>query len=263
MIYYIIILIENGEAMIDTHIHLNDEAYNDILNETIVAANNIGVNKMFIIGYDKKSSLKAVEIAKKYPNIYAMVGLHPSDVHKETDADLNWLKELLKEEKVIGIGEIGMDLYWSKEYKDLQIEFFEKQLQLSLEYNLPVCIHSRDAIELTYNILSKNNYKGVIHCYSGSLEMANKFIKLGYLLGIGGVVTFKNTNLKEVVKNIPLESIVTETDGPYLAPTPYRGKLNKPEYIKLVVDEIALLKNLSVNIIEKQIDDNVYKIFNV
>jgi TatD DNase family protein len=249
--------------MIDTHIHLNDNAYNDILNEIIQSANNNGINKMIVIGCDYQSSLKAIEIAKKYENIYAMVGLHPSEVDHETDSDLNWLKELLLEDKVIGVGEIGIDLYWTKENKDLQIEYFEKQLQLSLEYNLPVSIHSRDAIELTYQILSKNKYKGVIHCFSGSLEMANKFIKLGYLIGIGGVVTFKNTNLKDVVRNIPMESIITETDGPYLAPTPFRGKMNKPEYIKLIVDEIASLKSLSVNEVEMQIDKNVKKVFNI
>lgn len=249
--------------MIDTHVHLNDNAYNDILNEIIQSANNNGINKMIVIGCDYQSSLKAIEIAKKYENIYAMVGLHPSEVDHETDSDLNWLKELLVEDKVIGVGEIGIDLYWTKENKDLQIEYFEKQLQLSLEYNLPVSIHSRDAIELTYQILSKNKYKGVIHCFSGSLEMANKFIKLGYLIGIGGVVTFKNTNLKDVVRNIPMESIITETDGPYLAPTPFRGKMNKPEYIKLIVDEIASLKSLSVNEVEMQIDKNVKKVFNI
>ena len=249
--------------MIDTHVHLNDQAYSENLDQIINDAINVGVNKMIVIGYDRNSSIKAVEIAKKYNTIYAMVGLHPSDVNKETDLELNWLKELLKEEKVIGIGEIGLDLYWTKDFKDLQISFFEKQLQMSLEYNLPICIHSRDAIELTYQILSQNKYRGIIHCYSGSLEMANKFIKLGYLLGIGGVVTFKNTNLKEVVKNIPLEVIVTETDGPYLAPTPFRGKLNKPEYIRLVVDEIANLKEISPLEVEKQIDKNVYNLLGI
>ena len=249
--------------MIDTHIHLNDEAYNECLEQIIKDANSIGVNKMIVMGCDYLTSKKAIEIANKYENIYAMIGLHPSEVEKETDKDLNWLKELLNNDKVIGIGEIGLDLYWTKEYKDLQIELFEKQLQLALEYNLPICVHSRDAIELTYQILSKNKYKGIIHCYSGSLEMANKFIKLGYLIGIGGVVTFKNTNLKEVVKNLPITSIVTETDGPYLAPTPYRGKLNKPEYIKLVVDEIANLKGMSSLEVEKQIDDNVFKLLNI
>lgn len=225
--------------MIDTHVHLNDDTYNDNLEEIIEKANTNGINKMIVIGYDYNSSIKAIAIAEKYENIYAMVGLHPSNVIDETDKDLNWLKKLLTNKKVIGIGEIGIDLYWTKEYKDLQIEYFKKQLQLSLEYNLPISIHTRDAIELTYQILSENHYKGIIHCFSGSLEMANKFIKLGYYLGIGGVVTFKNTNLKDVVKNISLESIVTETDSPYLTPVPFRGKVNKPEYIKLIVDEIA------------------------
>lgn len=249
--------------MIDTHVHLNDEAYKDNLDEIIKEANDNGINKMVVIGYDYNSSIKAVEIAQKYENIYAMVGLHPSNVIDETDKDLNWLIKLLQNKKVIGIGEIGIDLYWTKDNKDLQIEFFKKQLQLSLECNLPISIHTRDAIELTYQILSENNYKGIIHCFSGSLEMANKFIKLGYYLGIGGVVTFKNTNLKEVVKNISLNSIVTETDSPYLTPAPFRGKVNKPEYIKLIVQEIANIKNVSIKEVEKQIDFNVYNLLGI
>ena len=252
--------------MIDTHIHLNDEAYNDTLDNIIKDANAVGVTKMFVIGCDYNTSLKAISIARKYDNIYAIVGLHPSEVDKEVDKELNWLTEMLLEKennKIIGIGEIGLDLYWTKEYKEEQIYYFEKQLKMAKKYDLPISIHSRDAIELTYQILSKDDYKGIIHCFSGSLEMATKFIKKGYLLGIGGVVTFKNTNLKEVVKNIPLSSIVTETDGPYLAPTPYRGKLNKPEYIKLICDEISHLKEIDLLVLEKQIDENVYKIFKV
>ena len=252
--------------MIDTHIHLNDEAYNDTLDNIIKDANAVGVTKMFVIGCDYNTSLKAISIARKYDNIYAIVGLHPSEVDKEVDKELNWLTEMLLEKennKIIGIGEIGLDLYWTKEYKEEQIYYFEKQLKIAKKYNLPISIHSRDAIELKYQILSKDDYKGIIHCFSGSLEMATKFIKKGYLLGIGGVVTFKNTNLKEVVKNIPLSSIVTETDGPYLAPTPYRGKLNKPEYIKLICDEISHLKEIDLLVLEKQIDENVYKIFKV
>ena len=249
--------------MIDTHVHLNDEKFNDILDEVILSAKSNGINRMFVIGYDYQSSKKAIEIANKYENIYAIVGLHPSEVDKETDFELSWLHKMLKENKVIGIGEIGIDLYYSKEYKDLQIDFFKKQLEMSIQYNLPVSIHTRDAIELTYNILSEKKYNGIVHCYSGSLEMAKKFIDKGYYLGIGGVVTFKNTNLKEVVKNIPLTSIVTETDAPYLAPTPYRGKLNKPEYIKLIVEEIANLHNEKIEVVEEIIDQNVNKLFNL
>lgn len=249
--------------MIDTHVHLNDEIFKDNLEEIIKQANNNGINKMIVIGYDYKSSLRAIEIAEKYDNIYAIIGLHPSNVLEETDFNLLWLKKLINNKKVIGIGEIGIDLYWTKDTKDLQIEFFEKQLSIAFEHNLPISIHTRDAIELTYQILSKNKYKGIIHCFSGSLEMANKFIKLGYLLGIGGVVTFKNTNLKEVVKNIPIENIVSETDSPYLAPTPFRGKTNKPEYIKIIVEEIAKIKELSLEQVEKQINNNVYNLLGI
>ena len=138
--------------MIDTHIHLNDDAYKENIDEIIAQANLVGVNTMFVIGCDYNTSVKAIEIAHKYKNIYAIIGLHPSEVDKETDLELTWLKDLLSDNKVIGIGEIGIDLYWTKEFKDLQIYYFKKQLQLSLEYKLPVSIHSRDAIELTYQI---------------------------------------------------------------------------------------------------------------
>ncbi len=249
--------------MIDTHIHLNDSAYMEILDQIVNNANEQGVKKMIVIGCNKETSIKAVEIAQTYDNIYAMVGLHPSEILSEFDRELGWLRKLIHEEKVIGIGEIGLDLYWTKDNKNEQIYFFEKQLEIALENNLPIAIHSRDAIELTYNILCKNTYRGIIHCFSGSLEMAKKFIKKGYYLGIGGVVTFKNAHLKEVVKNIPLSSIVSETDGPYLAPTPYRGKLNKPEYIKLICEEIALLKDITLKEVEKQIDINVNTLFNI
>lgn len=249
--------------MIDTHVHLNDDKYNSILDDVITSAKLNGINRMFVIGYDYNSSKRAIEIANKYENIYAIVGLHPSEVEKETDYELTWLQEMLKQEKVIGIGEIGIDLYYSKEYKDLQVEYFKKQLDMSLKYNLPVCVHTRDAIELTYNILAQKEYRGIVHCFSGSLEMAKKFINKGYYLGIGGVLTFKNTNLKEVVKNIPLSSIVSETDAPYLTPTPFRGKLNKPEYIKFIVEEIANLHNVSIKEVEEKIDKNVNELFNL
>lgn len=247
--------------MIDTHVHLNDEAFENILDETINCALKNGINRMIVIGNDYKTSLKAVEIANKYPFIYAMVGLHPSDVNEEKDFDLNWLKELLKEKKVIGVGEIGLDLYWTKDNKDLQILYFKKQLEIAKQFNLPVSIHSRDAIELTYEILKESNNKGIIHCYSGSLEMANKFINLGYYLGIGGVLTFKNAKIKDVLKHIDLCHIVSETDAPYLAPVPFRGKINKPEYIKIIVEEIAKIKDLDVKEVENQIDKNVQTIF--
>lgn len=249
--------------MIDTHVHLNDEKFDGIVDEIVDGAINNGVNRFLVVGYDYLSSKKAIEIAHKYENTYAIVGLHPSEVDKEKDKDLNWLREMVKDSKVVAIGEIGMDLYWTKEFKDLQIEYFEKQLKMAKEFNLPVSIHTRDAMELTYDILSKDDYKGVIHCFSGSLEMANKFIKRGWYLGIGGVLTFKNAKIKDVVKEIDLSHIISETDSPYLAPTPHRGEVNKPEYIKIIVEEIARIKNVDVKVVEEQIDKNVKELFNI
>lgn len=249
--------------MIDTHVHLNDEKFDGIVDEIVDGAINNGVNRFLVVGYDYLSSKKAIEIAHKYENTYAIVGLHPSEVDKEKDKELNWLREMVKDSKVVAIGEIGMDLYWTKEFKDLQIEYFEKQLKMAKEFNLPVSIHTRDAMELTYDILSKDDYKGVIHCFSGSLEMANNFIKRGWYLGIGGVLTFKNAKIKDVVKEIDLSHIISETDSPYLAPTPHRGEVNKPEYIKIIVEEIARIKNVDVKVVEEQIDKNVKELFNI
>lgn len=249
--------------MIDTHVHLNDEAFKDIIDDVINSALNNGINKMIVIGNDYLTSKKAIEIAHNYDFIYAMVGLHPSDVDKEQDKELNWLINMLNDKKVLGIGEIGLDFYWTKDNKDLQIYYFKKQLEIARNYNLPVSIHSRDAIELTYDILKESNNKGIIHCYSGSLEMANKFIKLGYYLGIGGVLTFKNAKVKDVVKALDLKYLVSETDAPYLAPTPFRGTINKPEYIKIIVNEIAKIKEISEEEVEKVIDNNVYNLFKI
>ena len=249
--------------MIDTHVHLNDKAFNKNLNEIIQGALDNGINKMIVIGYNYKSSLKAIEIANKYPSCYAMVGLQPMDVDKESDKELNWIKEMIKEPKVVGIGEIGIDLYWTKETKDLQIYFFKKQLEIARENNLPVSIHAREATEITYQILKNSNTRGVIHCYSGSLEMAKQFTNLGYYLGIGGVLTFKNAKVKDVVKAIDLKYLVSETDAPYLAPFPHRGKMNKPEYIKIIVNEIANLKDVTLKEAEMQIDENVKEMFGI
>ncbi len=252
--------------MIDTHVHLNDEVYNDNIELIIQNAIENNVKTLFIVGYDYKSSLKAIQIVHQYESLidlYAIVGLHPSEVEKENDKELNWLISMIKDEKVIGIGEIGIDLYWSKEYKDLQLYYFNKQLDIAEKYDLPVSIHTRNAIELTYDVLSKHHNKGIVHCYSGSLEMANKFIKLGYYLGIGGVLTFKNCNLKDVIKLVELEYIVMETDSPYLAPVPYRGKTNEPAFVRIVYEEVAKIKNINNDELKITVRQNVEKMFNI
>ena len=222
------------------------------------------LKKMIVVGFDKESSLKALELSKKYDFIYLSVGLHPSEVKKEEDKELIWLKDILNNEKVISIGEIGLDYYWDKTFKEEQKHYFKKQIELAKEYNLPIIVHCRDAVQDCFDILKDSNVKGVMHCYSGSLEMAKEFIKRGYYLGIGGVVTFKNAvEIKRVVEEIDINFLLSETDSPYLTPVPFRGKLNQPAYTKYVVEEIAKIKNLPMEKVEETLEENTKRLFNI
>ena len=207
--------------IIDTHMHIFDERY-DNQDEIIKFALENNVKKMIVVGFDKESSLKALELSKKYDFIYLSVGLHPSEVKKEEDKNLTWLTNILNNEKVISIGEIGLDYYWDKTFKEEQKHYFNRQIELAKEYNLPIIVHCRDAVQDCFDILKDSNVKGVMHCYSGSLEMAREFTKRGYFLGIGGVVTFKNAvEIKKVVEDIDLRFLLSETDSPYLTPVPF------------------------------------------
>lgn len=249
--------------IIDTHMHIFDERYEN-KEETINEALKNGVKKMIAVGFDKDSSLKALELSKKYDFIYLSIGLHPSEVLKEDDKDLTWIHEIVKTEKVIAIGEIGLDYYWDKSFKDEQKEFFKKQIEIAKLYDLPIIIHCRDAIQDCFDMLKEENIKGVMHCYAGSVEMAREFTKRGFYLGIGGVVTFKNAvEIKKVVSEIDLQYLISETDSPYLAPTPFRGKLNQPAYTRYVVEEIAKLKNINLDVVEETIEKNVNKLFKI
>lgn len=249
--------------LIDTHCHLNDEAFANNLDDIIKKANDKGIKKIVVIGYNKESSYKAVEIASKYNQIFATIGVHPSDV-KTSDDDLSWIYELAKNEKVVAIGEIGLDYYWDKSYNDLQKEWFIRQIKIANELDLPIVVHSRDATQDCFDIIKKwGNGKGVIHCYSGSLEIAREYIKLGYFLGIGGVVTYKNTNLRDTIKEIGIEHLVSETDAPYLAPVPYRGKNNEPSYIYEIVDMISKTLELPFNEVEERIENNTKVLFKI
>ena len=249
--------------IIDTHMHIFDERYENT-EEIINNALENNVKKMIVVGFDKESSLKALELSKKYDFIYLSVGLHPSEVKKEEDKELSWLTDILKSEKVVSVGEIGLDYYWDKSFKDEQKYYFEKQIEIAKEYDLPIIVHCRDAVQDCYNILKDSNVKGVMHCYSGSLEMAREFTKKGYYLGIGGVVTFKNAvEIKKVVEGIDLSYLLSETDSPYLTPVPYRGKLNQPAYTKYVVEEIAKIKNLPVLEVEEILEENTKKLFGI
>lgn len=246
----------------DTHVHLNDEAYADNIDLVVEEAKEQGIKAMFVMGIDKETSLKAIELSKIYQEVYAFIGLHPSELLK--NSSIEWIEELAQNDKVIGIGEIGLDYYWDKSYKELQKEIFIKQIEISKKLNLPISVHSRDANQDTLDIIKKYHPKGIIHCYSGSVEMAREFVKQGFLLGIGGVVTFKNSKvIKEVVSEIDIDYLVTETDGPYLAPSPYRGTCNYPKYVSLIVEEIARIKNLSVEDVERKVEENIQKLFNI
>ncbi len=251
--------------LVDTHVHLNSEKFDNNLKEVIERALNNGVKTMIVVGFDKKTNARAIELAEEYPFIYATVGFHPTDAKDIKDSDYDLLIKQLKHKKVVGVGECGMDFYWDKESKDDQIEVFKRQIDLSFEYNKPLIIHMRDASEVTYNILSEyKNLKGVMHCYSGSPEMANNFLNLGLYISLGGPVTFKNGHKpKKVAEMVPLDKILVETDSPYLSPHPFRGKINEPFRVKLVAEEIARIKNMSYEDFANQTTKNAYKLFNI
>ena len=236
---------------IDNHCHIFSEYYEDI-DRIIKEANDNKVNVLILSGCSKKDILEGLEIIKKHKNVYMTIGFHPDEVDNTNDEDISWLENLIKtNDKIVGIGEIGLDYHWVKDNKDKQIELFEKQLQLAEKLKYPIVIHTRDATDDTIKILKKYQLKGIIHCFSGSIETAREYLKLGYNIGIGGVITFKNTNLKETIKEIPIEKITLETDSPYLAPTPHRGEDNSPKYIPLIAEEIAKQKELSTETVEK------------
>lgn len=249
--------------IIDTHMHIYDDKYNGDSISAIKASIDLGVKKMITAGIDYETSLKCIEFSNKYEEIYACVGLYPENACKDNNY-LSWLKELVKNKKVVAIGEIGLDYYWDRSFIDKQKEVFINQIEFAKENNLPIVVHSRDAIQDTYDILKEHKGKGVIHCYGGSLEMAREFVKLGYYLGIGGVVTFKNAKeIVKVVEEINPNYLLTETDSPYLTPHPYRGEVNIPGYTKYVLEKIAELKNMDVKELEKIIENNVLRLFGI
>lgn len=248
--------------MIDTHCHLDLKDYPD-LEDVILKMEG---NYMIASGYDIDSSKHVLELIKKYDNIYGTVGIHPTDTKKYQLEDLNHIEEMLTNLKIIGVGEIGLDYYWDKDNKEEQKKFFIEQIRLAQKYNMPIVIHSRDSLEDTYEILKEylNDTKAVLHCYSGSYEMAKKFAKLGVKFGIGGVLTFKNSQkLKEVVENMDLSNFILETDSPYLTPEPHRGKRNEPYNIIYVANKIAELKGITVEEVINITTENANHIFDL
>jgi TatD DNase family protein len=250
---------------IDTHVHLNAEQYNDDLEEVINRALDAGVKQMVVVGFDRKTIHRAIALAELYEFIYAVVGWHPVDAIDCTDEDLKWIEELALHKKVVAIGETGLDYYWDKSPKDVQQEVFRKQIQLAQRVNLPIVIHNRDATEDVIRILKEENAEktgGVMHCFGGSVDTANTCIEMNFMISLGGPVTFKNAKKpKEVATEIPLEWLMIETDAPYLAPHPHRGKRNEPALVLLVAEEIARLKNITIEEVGRITTENAKRFY--
>ena len=254
--------------MIDSHCHINDRAFIGRETEYIELSKQAGVDKFLVVGCDLTTSISAVDLAKRFDECYAAIGIHPSDCKKANKNDLDKIEKLINNNKVIAIGEIGLDYYWDKEdnIKAQQKEFFIKQIELANKYDLPISIHCRDAYEDCLNVLKEHPVKkgGVMHCYGGSKEMMAEFIKQGFYIGIGGTVTFKNAvKIKEVATYVPNDKYLLETDSPYLAPTPHRGEENHSKYIPLIRDQIAMLKGVDPKQVEEDTTNNFKRLFNI
>ncbi len=248
---------------IDTHCHLSVEDYDDI-DEVINDNRKAGIEKIIISGCTKESIIESLELSKKYDDIFVTIGYHPSEAKIILNSDISALEKHLIDDKVVGIGEIGLDYHYGKDDIDLQKELFKKQLDLAIKYKLPVVIHSRDATLDTINILKEYpDVIGDIHCFSGSVETARQYINMGYYLGIGGVVTFTNSNLSKVVKEIGIDNIVFETDSPYLTPVPFRGKKNSSKYIPYICKKVAETLGEDEDMVAKKVLDNTYNLFDL
>lgn len=250
---------------IDVHAHLNDEKFENI--ESVVEnALSEKVDKIITAGFDISSSRKNLEIASRFPNVFATIGIHPEMVDELEKDYLEVLKDMSKNKKVVAIGEIGLDYHFKDDNKELQKEIFVKQIELANFLDLPVVVHSRDAMGDTLELLKKHPPKkeSLLHCYSGSIESAKEFIKLGFSFSFGGVVTFNNAkNVFKVVEELPIEKIMLETDCPYMAPVPFRGKRNEPMYIPYIARKITEIKNIEVEKIAETTTKNAEKMFKI
>ena len=248
---------------IDTHCHMSSEYYDDI-NLVYKENKKAGIDKMIISLCTREEIKNSFRYINEYEDIYATIGYHPEEANYIKNTDLDYMKELIqKNKKIVGIGEIGLDYHYGKDNINLQKDLFEKQLSMAEELNFPVVIHSRDAVKDTIDILKKYKVKGIIHCFSGSLEVANIYISMGFNLGIGGVLTFKNSKLSNVIEKISLENIVLETDSPYLTPEPFRGKTNSSKYIPIIAQKIADIKDISLESVSTTTLENTYNLFDL
>lgn len=246
----------------DTHCHILSTSYYNP--EDII--NNLDSNKIkriIINGYNLKTNKEVIELSTKYPNVYGALGIHPDNIEENLEENLKLIRENANNPKIIAIGEIGLDYFHNKENKEEQLNLLNTLFNLAEELNLPVIIHNRDATDDLLRLLKSHRLKGIIHCFSGSIETAREYLKLGFKLGIGGVLTFKNSNLKNTLKEVPLSSILLETDSPYLTPAPLRGLPNEPMYLKFVAEELANIYNISLKELSTCLENNLFDIFDI
>lgn len=252
---------------VDVHAHILDECFKEDVEEVVKRAKEKGVGKIICSAYDMQSSENAIGLAYRFANVYATVGVHPENVDGvDFERAKQHLINLASEKKVVGIGEIGLDYHFTVENKNLQKMIFEKQIELANEVGLPVVVHSRDAMGDTIEILKKTKVRkeSLMHCYSGSFESAKILMNLGFSFSFGGVVTFKNAkNVVEVVKNLPMDRILLETDCPYMTPVPFRGQRNEPKNVVYVADEIARIKGISIEEVAVITTENARRVFGI
>ncbi len=252
--------------MIDTHSHLFNEEFNEDIDECIKRCKENNVNKIILVGFSYETNRLAQEYSKKYDIFYPTAGVHPEECNENYLDMFNELKEFIKTNKIYAIGECGLDYHWSIEFKEEQKELFKLQWELAIENDLPIIVHSRDANQDTFDIIKSFNgkLKGVMHCYGGSLELAKEYVKLGFYISLGGPLTFKNAKEpKRVCEGIDIERLLIETDCPYLAPTPMRGKRNESSYVKYVLAEMANIKGISIEECERITIENATKLFKI
>ncbi|MCM2591817.1 TatD family hydrolase [Rossellomorea marisflavi] len=253
--------------LFDTHVHLNAEQFDEDVEEVIARAKEAGVENMVVVGFDRPTIERAMELVETYDFLYASVGWHPVDAIDMKDEDLDWIEEWTKHPKVVALGEMGLDYHWDKSPEDVQKDVFRRQIRLAKKVKLPIIIHNREATQDIVDILKEEGASevgGIMHCFSGSPEVAKECVDMNFYISLGGPVTFKNARKpKEVAKEIPLEKLLVETDCPYLAPHPNRGKRNEPAYVRLVAEQIAELKEISIEEVEATTTRNAKKLFNI
>lgn len=251
----------------DSHTHLNAEQFNDDIPETIERAKELGVIKMAVVGFDTPTIEKSLQLSHDYSNIYSIIGWHPTEAGSYTKDVEKKLQEQLTMPKVVALGEIGLDYYWMEDPKEVQAEVFRRQIAIAKEMNLPISIHTREALADTYQILKEEDIRdigGIMHSFSGDFEWAKRFLDLGMHISFSGVVTFKKAqDVQEAATHVPLDRLLVETDAPYLAPVPYRGKRNEPGYTRYTVEKIAELRNLPVEEVALQTWKNAHRLFRI